>query len=150
SEKAGTTVTITVSQGPTPIPITNYTNQSADVANQALTTAGFKVTETQDFSNTVPAGSVISQTPNTGTGANGDPISLDVSKGPQLFKVPDVTSQLSNPLTWNSIEQATKTLSDAGFKVRIGTRGRFGVVTSQSPTGGSMEPAGTVITINAS
>jgi eukaryotic-like serine/threonine-protein kinase len=150
NEKAGATVTVTVSQGPAPIPITDYTNQSADVANQALTSAGFKVTETQDFSTTVPAGSVISQTPNTGTGAIGDPITLDVSKGPQLFKVPDVTSQLSNPLTWNSIEQATKTLADAGFKVRVGTRGRFGVVTSQSPTGGSMEPAGTVITINAS
>ena len=136
--------------GPAPIPIVNYTNQSADTASQALTTAGFNVTQTQDFSNTVPAGSVISQTPSSGNGTTGEPISLDVSKGPQLFKVPDVTSQLSNPLTWNSIEQATKTLADAGFKVRIGTRGRFGVVTSQTPTGGSMEPAGTVITINAS
>jgi beta-lactam-binding protein with PASTA domain len=151
SEKAGTIVTITVSQGPAPIPITDYTNQSADVASAALKTAGFpNVTETQDFSNTVPAGSVISQTPNSGTGTADQPITLDVSKGPQLFKVPDVTSELSNPLTWNSIDQATKTLTDAGFKVRIGSRGRFGVVTKQSPSGGSMEPAGTVITITAS
>jgi eukaryotic-like serine/threonine-protein kinase len=151
SEKAGTTVTITVSQGPAPIPIVNYTNQSADVATAALKGAGFHVTATQDFSTTVPAGSVISQTPNSGNGATGDPITLDVSKGPQLFKVPDVTSNLNDdPSTWTSIAQATKTLTDAGFKVRVGTRGRFGVVTRQSPSGGSMEPAGTVITINAS
>jgi eukaryotic-like serine/threonine-protein kinase len=150
SEKAGTTVTVTVSEGPAPIPIVDYTNQSAQVATQALTAAGFKVTQTQDFSATVAAGSVISQTPNNGGGTVGESIALDVSKGPQLFKVPDVTSNLSDPQTWNSIVQATKTLVDAGFKVNIGKRGRFGVVTSQSPKGGSMQPAGTVVTINAS
>jgi eukaryotic-like serine/threonine-protein kinase len=151
SEKASTTVTVTVSQGPAPIPIVDYTTQSADVATQALKTAGFNVTTTQDYSTTVPAGSVISQTPNSGAGKLGDPVALDVSKGPQLFKVPDVTSNLSDdPLTWNSIAQATKVLAEAGFKVNIGKRGRFGVVTSQSPKGGDMKPAGTVVTINAS
>jgi serine/threonine protein kinase/beta-lactam-binding protein with PASTA domain len=150
NEKAGATVTVTVSQGPAPIPIVDYTNQSADLATQALKAAGFNVTPTQDYSTTVPAGSVISQTPNNGGGTLGEPIALDVSKGPQLFKVPDVTSNLSDPQTWNSIVQATKTLADAGFKVKVGKHGRFGVVTSQSPKGGSMEPAGTVVTISAS
>jgi serine/threonine protein kinase/beta-lactam-binding protein with PASTA domain len=150
SEKAETTVTVTVSQGPAPIPIVDYTNQPAQAATQLLIAAGFKVTQTQDFSATVAAGSVISQTPNNGGGTLGESIGLDVSKGPQLFKVPDVTSNLSDPQTWNSIVQATKTLVDAGFKVNIGRRGRFGVVTSQSPKGGSMQPAGTVVTIDAS
>jgi beta-lactam-binding protein with PASTA domain/predicted Ser/Thr protein kinase len=151
SEKAGTAVTVTVSLGPAPIAINDYTNQSADVATQALKAAGFNVTATQDYSATVPAGSVISQTPNSGDGTLNEPIAVVVSKGPQLFKVPDVTSNLNDdPTTWTSIAQATKTLEDAGFKVNIGKRGRFGVVTSQSPKGGDMKPAGTVITINAS
>jgi serine/threonine protein kinase/beta-lactam-binding protein with PASTA domain len=143
-------VTVTVSQGPAPIPIVDYTGKAADQATQALTAAGFVVNATQDFSDTVPAGTVISQTPNSGTGKKNDPIAIDVSKGPQLFKVPNVTSDLANPLTWTSIEQATRTLEDAGFKVKVGKRGRFGVVTSQSPKGGSMQPAGTVVTIDAS
>jgi eukaryotic-like serine/threonine-protein kinase len=150
-EKRDAVVTVTISAGPTPIPIVNYEGQPADQATTALTTAGFTVAPpTQDFSTKVPAGSVISQSPNSGTGKLGDPITLDVSKGPQLFKVPDVvTSNLADPATWTSIQQATKELKDAGFQVRVGRSGRFGVVTSQNPKGGSMYPAGTVITINA-
>jgi serine/threonine-protein kinase len=146
----GKSVTVTVSQGPQPIQITNFTGQNAGQATQALTNAGFKVATTQDFSDTVPAGNVISQNPNSGTGVRGDTITLDVSKGPELFKVPDVTSNLADPLSWISISQAEKILTDAGFKVKVGKKGRFGVVTSESPKGGSMQPKGTVITINAS
>jgi beta-lactam-binding protein with PASTA domain/predicted Ser/Thr protein kinase len=150
NEKSGTTVTVTVSMGPQPIPIVDYTNQSADQATEALQTAGFNVVPTQDYSTTVKAGFVISQTPSIGSGKLGDTITLDISKGPQLFKVPDVTSQLNgDPKNWVSIQQATKTLTDAGFKVKVGSSGRFGVVTSQRPKGGSMQPAGTVITIYA-
>ena len=149
-EKAGTLVTATVSLGPQPIPIVDYTNQSGDDAAQALRTAGFDVTTTQDYSTTVKAGLVISQTPTGGSGKLGDPVTLDISKGPQLFKVPDVTSRLSDdPKNWVSIQQATKTLTDAGFKVAVGSSGRFGVVTKESPNGGTMQPAGTVITIYA-
>jgi eukaryotic-like serine/threonine-protein kinase len=149
NEKAGTTVTVTVSLGPEPIPIVDYTNQSGDDATQALRTAGFNVTTTQDYSTTVKAGLVISQTPTGGSGKLGDPVTLDISKGPQLFKVPDVTSNLNDPQSWTSIQQATKTLTNAGFKVAVGSSGRFGVVTKQTPKGGSMEPLGTVITIYA-
>ncbi len=150
NEQAGTTVTVTVSLGPEPIPIVDYTNQPADQATQALSTAGFNVVPTQDYSTTVKAGLVISQSPNLGTGKLGDTVTLDISKGPQLFKVPDVHSNLNgDPKNWISIQQATKTLTDAGFKVKVGSSGRFGVVTSQSPKGGSMQPLGTVITIYA-
>jgi eukaryotic-like serine/threonine-protein kinase len=150
NEKAGTTVTVTVSLGPEPIPIIDYTGQPADQATQALTSAGFNVVPTQDYSTTVKAGLVISQSPHTGSGKLGDTVTLDISKGPQLFKVPDVTSQLAgDPKNWVSIQQATKALTNAGFKVNVGSSGRFGVVTSQSPKGGSMQPLGTVITIYA-
>ena len=146
----GKAVTVTVSQGPQPIPITDYSGQDASAAADALTKAGFQVAQTQDYSDTVPEGSVISQDPNNGNGVRGQTITLDVSKGPELFKVPDVTSNLADPLSWTSISQAEKILTDAGFKVKVGKQGRFGVVTSQDPKGGSMQPKGTVVTINAS
>jgi serine/threonine-protein kinase len=149
NEQAGTMVTVTVSLGPQPIQIVDYTNQPADQATQALKAAGFNVVPTQDYSTTVKAGLVISQTPTGGTGKLGDTVTLDISKGAQLFKVPDVTSNLNDPQSWTSIQQATKTLTDAGFKVAVGSSGRFGVVTRQSPKGGSMQPLGTVITIYA-
>ncbi|HZV25724.1 MAG TPA: Stk1 family PASTA domain-containing Ser/Thr kinase [Acidothermaceae bacterium] len=149
NEKAGTTVTVTVSLGPQPIQIVDYTGQPADQATTALTTAGFNVVPTQDYSTTVKAGSVISQSPNSGTGQLGNTITLDISKGPQLFKVPDVTSNLNDPQSWTSIQQATKTLTDAGFKVKVGASGRFGVVTKETPNHGTMQPLGTVITIYA-
>ena len=149
NEKAGTTVNVTVSLGPEPIPIVDYTNQSGDQAAQALRTAGFNVTTTQDYSTSVKAGLVISQTPTGGSGKLGDPVTLDISKGPQLFKVPDVTSNLNDPQSWTSIQQATKTLTDAGFKVKVGSSGRFGVVTKETPNHGTMQPLGTVITIYA-
>jgi len=149
-EKAGTTVTVTVSLGPEPIPIVDYTNQSGDQATQALKSAGFNVVATQDYSTTVKAGLVISQSPNSGTGKLYDTVTLDISKGPQLFKVPNVSSNLNgDPKNWISIQQATSILTDAGFKVNVGSTGRFGVVTRQTPKGSSMQPLGTVITIYA-
>ncbi len=146
----GKAVTVTVSQGPQPVPITDYTGQDAAAAQAALTQAGFQVATTQDFSDTVPQGKVISQDPSSGNGVKNQTVTLDVSKGPELFKVPDVTSNLADPLSWTSISQAEKTLTDAGFQVKVGKKGRFGVVTSQDPKGGSMKPKGTVVTINAS
>ncbi len=146
----GKAVTVTVSQGPQPIAITDYSGQDAQAAAAALTQAGFQVATKQDFSDTVPNGKVISQDPNSGNGVRGQTVTLDVSKGPELFKVPDVTSNLADPLSWTSISQAEKILTNAGFKVKVGKKGRFGVVTSQDPKGGSMKPKGTVVTINAS
>ena len=143
-------MTVTVSLGPEPIPIVDYTGQPADQATQALKTAGFNVVHDTglqhhgegragDLSITAPAARESSATR----------VTLDISKGAQLFKVPDVTSNLNDPQSWTSIQQATKTLTDAGFKVAVGSSGRFGVVTRQSPKGGSMQPLGTVITIYA-
>jgi beta-lactam-binding protein with PASTA domain/predicted Ser/Thr protein kinase len=149
-EKDGSTITVTVSLGPAPIPIPDFTGKPFDQANTALTAAGFAVpTPKQDFSDTIAAGSVISQTPNSGAGKKNDVITLDVSKGPELFKVPNVTSDLVNPNTWVSIDQAKVILTNAGFNVRVGKSGRFGIVTKQSPAGGSMQPKGTVVTISA-
>jgi serine/threonine-protein kinase len=133
-----TSVIVTISQGPQPIPIVDYTGKTYDEANKALTAAGFKVTETQDFSDTVASGTVISQNPPSGTGKKGDPITLDVSKGQQKFKVPDETGK--------KVTDATKALKAAGFEVKISRLdGGPGRVLQESPTG--QQPKGTVITL---
>jgi serine/threonine-protein kinase len=144
----GKTVTVTVSKGLPPIGITNYQGQDADQAAKALTDAGFKVVTTSDYSDTVKAGQVISQNPSSGTGHKGDTITLDVSKGPQLFKVPDVTSKLNDPSTWVSADQAKTILQNAGFtNVKTIGKDRFHIVTHQDPKAGSMKPKDTLITL---
>ncbi len=151
-EKLNTSVTITVSEGPQPIPIPAVSGQSATTAQQTLQSLGFLVNPTQEYSTTVATGDVISQDPAGGgssAGKKGDTITLSVSKGPQLFAVPNVSSDLANPASWISVSQAEEILQTAGFSAKVGSRGAFGVVTSQRPKAGSMEPKGTVVTISA-
>ena len=143
----GSAVTVTVSKGPQPIDVPDYTGKKADDAEKALKAAGFNVAVNQQFSDTVANGVVISQTPNSGTAFKNATISLNVSKGPELFKVPDVTSTLANPASWITTEQAAKILKDAGFTVKVVKNGRFGIVVKQDPKGGSMQPHGTLVSL---
>jgi eukaryotic-like serine/threonine-protein kinase len=136
----GKAVTVTISKGPQPITINDYTGKPADEAQRALTAAGFKVNVKQDYSDTVPNGTVISQSPNSGTGVKGDTITLDVSKGQQLFPVPDVRGK--------KVKDAEKILKDAGFKWSV-LAAPFGPgdVYDQNPEPGSMKAKGTTITL---
>jgi eukaryotic-like serine/threonine-protein kinase len=136
----GKSVTVTVSKGPQPIPITDYTGKNGDDAEAALKAAGFEVTTTQDYSDTVPKGDVISQSPKTGDGNKGDTITLDVSKGQQLFPVPDVRGKKT--------KDAEKTLDDHGFKWSV-LAAPFGPgdVYDQSPEPNTMKPKGTTVTL---
>jgi len=133
-------VTLTVSKGPQPITITDYTGKNANDAQAALTAAGFKVAVTQDYSDSVAEGVVINQMPNNGTGVKGDTITLDVSKGQQLFKVPDVRGKKT--------KQAEQELDKAGFKWSV-LAAPFGPgdVYDQSPEPGTMKPKGATITL---
>lgn len=88
--KRGTAVDLVVSKGPKPIKITDTTGEDAKDARAALEGAGFVVTTSEQFSDTVREGRVISQTPSSGTGVRGDTITLTVSKGPERVAVPDL------------------------------------------------------------
>lgn len=92
------------------------------------------------FSDEVPAGSVISQDV-TGDALRGDLVNLVVSKGPELFEVPDVFAQ--------QYDDAAATLEGLGFVVErenvLG--GLFGTVHTQSVAPGEMMPRGTVIVL---
>jgi serine/threonine protein kinase len=141
-QKRGAVVTVTVSSGPAPIDITDYTGQPSAQAIAGLKAAGFVVpTPTQDYSSTVPSGSVISQSPKAGTGMRNDPITLVVSKGPAPIKVPDVRGMKT--------KDAQSALEKLGFKVNL-IHAPFGngLVYSQSPAAGTLKPPGTTITLD--
>ena len=90
---AGSPVDVDVSKGPAPIAVPDETGKTRTAALADLKAATFtNVTVTFVFNDTVASGHVVSQTPKP----PGDwrsramPLVLNVSKGPQLFKVPSL------------------------------------------------------------
>jgi len=138
--KRAAPVALVISQGRQPITLTDWTGQPVDLAVATMTKARLKVDATQQsFSDTVPKGSVISQSPATGTLFRGDLVTLVVSKGPELVQVPDVFGQQER--------EARSLLEGLGFKVQIerALGGLFGTVRLQSIPAGTKAPQGTTI-----
>ena len=84
--KPGETVTLTVSSGPAAplVEVPNITGVTDEVAQEMMADYGFiKGEVTEEFSDTIPAGTVISQVAVAGTQlAEGSPIDYTLSKGP--------------------------------------------------------------------
>ena len=142
SVKRDTSVALVLSKGREPIDVVDWTGRSADTAVTSLTNAGLTVDATaQEYSTTVPKGSVIRQDPASGTLFRGGKVTLVVSKGPELVKVPDVERKQE--------DEARAILERAGFKVEVQRflGGAFGTVRLQDPEGGSMAPKGSTVTL---
>jgi len=143
SVRRGTAVALAISKGRQPIQLQDWTGKPADQAVKALTGAKLKVDATkQDFSPTVPKGSVISQSPATGTLFQGDLVTLVGSKGPELVTVPSVFGRQEG--------EATSILEALGFTVKIERpigNALGGLVYSQSVGGGTQAPKGSTITL---
>ena len=150
SPKAGTTlrpgaaVDLFVSRGPRPIHVRDWTGKDADHAEKALTTQGLEVDRsTEEFSDSVEEGRVISQTPTSGTLFRGDTVRLVVSKGPELVEVP-------GGLVASGEDDARKKLEDLGFVVDIEKDPGYiglGYVFHVDPGSGSKVPKGSTITL---
>jgi serine/threonine-protein kinase len=140
SVKRATPVSLVISRGRQPIQLTDWTGKPADQAIAALRDAKLKVDAAKkDWSDTVPKGSVISQSPASGTVFKGDTVTLVVSKGPALVPVPNVVGQQE--------DEARSTLEDLGFRVEVrrALGGFFGTVRLQSIAPGTEAPAGSTI-----
>jgi serine/threonine-protein kinase len=141
--KRDTAVRITVSQGLPPVSVPKLTGVTLDQATTTLKNAKLTIKRGTDaYNQTVPAGSVVSQTPAAGTSVpQGSTVTVVVSKGPPLVPVPSVVGM--------STKEATKVLTKAGFTVNINKvlGGFFDTVRMQNPSGGSQAPMGSAITL---
>jgi len=111
-------------------------------AQQKLEDAGLKVVLAPGkvYSDDVDKDKVALESPDAGARAGtGDSVTITVSKGPQLFEVPDVTGKKEG--------DAKKILQAAGFKVRVIDLFFGGSVFSQDPDGGAQKPKGTTVTL---
>lgn len=140
--RRGDKVNVLVSKGRQPIPVRSYVGEPLSAAKSALKNAGFQVTYTRDWNDTVPVGSVVSQNPSSGNAFRNTTITLTVSKGPDLIAVPNVVGMKKS--------DARTALQNAGFDVfavYIPLAGNY-LVRSQSPVAGEMQKRGSRVTIS--
>ncbi|OIJ68775.1 Stk1 family PASTA domain-containing Ser/Thr kinase [Streptomyces mangrovisoli] len=140
---AGSAIALVVSKG-SPVDVPDVTGEDLSDARADLAEAGLKVkVATGRVNSEFDAGQVAEQTPEADSeAADGDTVTLTISKGPQMIEVPDVVG--------DSVDDAKKALEDAGFKVDEdrGLLGLFGdTVKKQSVAGGETAPKGSTIKI---
>ncbi|MDX2558361.1 Stk1 family PASTA domain-containing Ser/Thr kinase [Streptomyces sp. TX20-6-3] len=135
-------VALVVSKG-SPIDVPDVTGETVADATARLQDEGLKVALAPERINSPEAaGSVAAQSLAEGSrAAEGDTITLTVSKGPRLVEVPDVVGE--------SVDDARTALEDAGFEVEVKKSFPYlgSEVTGQSVNGGSTAPEGSTVTI---
>ena len=147
--KAGTSVrrdsiiNLVISKGPELLVLNSYVGKSGDQALTELTNAGFVVSTTYTYSDSVAIGAVISQTPDAGggTAAKGTKVALIVSQGSESVFVPNVYSFTQ--------ARATVMLQDLDLVVsvkKIGTKA-VKIVTNISPKVGTQVKRGSTVII---
>jgi len=116
--------------------------QDKDAAVKAIQAAGLKADVAKDRINDakVPKGAVASQSPSSGTLTKGGTVSLTISDGPRMVKVPSYIGKQAT--------DARKALEGLGFQVRVNNilGGFFGTVRDQDPVNTDV-PEGSVITL---
>jgi serine/threonine-protein kinase len=143
----GDTVTIVVSLGSRyvtmPDLVTNHV--AVDGAVKQLVSLGIPksaISESQDFSDTVPQGDVISTNPPAGQQADrAGTVALDVSKGPDVVAVPDVRG--------DSVNTAEQVLRQAGLVPAVYGPPGFNTVVDQNPLPGNKLKRGSYVQLVA-
>jgi beta-lactam-binding protein with PASTA domain/serine/threonine protein kinase len=141
SVRWGSTVIIQVSAGPQPVTIPeDLAGKSPAAATSELEALGLKVTEQTQHSATVPNGQVIGSSPAGGqTAHRGDTVVIEVSDGPVMVSVPNVSG--------DSVSRATDVLSAAGLSPEAVYGPPNGSVYTTDPAPGASVPQGTPVAI---
>ena len=143
--KKNSLVSLVISKGIQQMSLTSFVGLSSDQALNELNNLGAKVLSKYEYSDTVPAGNIISQDPDGSAPiAKGATVTITISKGPSSISIPNVKSL--------DLQAATKILENLGFVVNhksIGTR-KNKVVIGVSPKVGSMAKPGSTVTLTLS
>jgi serine/threonine-protein kinase len=140
----GSTVTLYYSGGEGQVAVPKVVGLNEAAAKSLIENAGLIVNEVQQPDDNVQKGTVISQTPTEGTMVDKKTVvTIVVSSGKNQVAVPDVTGQ--------SIQTATNTLTQAGFKVATKPEPSETVpankVITTNPAPGAQVPPGSVVII---
>jgi len=146
----GSAVDVEISKGPQPVAIPKVTGKTQAQATSLLQQAGFKV-KVVAATNAANKGIVFAQNPASGQAQPGTTVTISVSTGVQLVKVPRVIGMYP--------DDAAGVLSAAGLKMKeVSIHGpidsdagnaQIGQVYRQTPKAGSYVPKGTTITVRS-
>lgn len=146
--KENSEIRVIISGGATKIKMPDLVEDDLDTAKTILKSYGLKISSsTEDYSDDIPKGKIIRQTPEKDTDVDEDTeITVVISKGPKIRKntVPSVIGM--------SEEEAKNKIISSGFKVdsvtqKIEDQSQNGIVLGQSVEGGETITAGKTITI---
>lgn len=105
-------VTLVLSKGPMPVNMPNVIGRSKSDAQAAFDDAKLQPTYSEQFSDSAPAGSIISTSIKADTQLHwGDKVDVVVSKGPEMVTIPDVRGK--------NRDDARQILEALGLKVKI-------------------------------
>ena len=145
SVKPGTPVTLVISSGVEKVTVPNVVGSALSNAQNALSSCGLSASVSEQYSDNVAAGVVISQSVAAGSSVNkGSNVGIVVSRGPENAGVPNVIG--------SDRSAAISALQAAGFNVSEGEAQYSdsvpaGCVISQDVAGGSQVKKGTTVTI---
>lgn len=146
--KKNTTITVNLSSGEGEIDVPSVVGLDKDAATEKLKEAGFKVSTEYEYSDDVPEGDVISQTPDGKSKAKkNDTVTIVVSRGTQQVKMISVVGK--------SEQEARDALSAIGVTVSsvssdYSNNVPEGCVISQSISEGTFVNPGTTVTLTIS
>jgi len=136
--RPGAAVSLVVSKGAEQLPVPNVQGKPEAEAKKTVNAAGFTYSTVRVFSDTVPVGVVADQSPSSGTASRGSSITLQVSKGPEVVVVPDVTG--------TNVDAASAQLTALGLTPQvIKPFGIGSTVHAQSPKAGSEVRKGSAV-----
>lgn len=138
----GSKVTLVISKGTELAKVPDTVGKKQADAEAAIKAAGFKVKVTQDFSDTVPTGTVVSQNPDADVSVDaGSTITIVVSKGPGTVTLTDYTSMTE--------ADARAELEGLGLKVNVvyEVSPDVGIVINQDPLPTTKVTKGTTVTL---
>jgi beta-lactam-binding protein with PASTA domain/predicted Ser/Thr protein kinase len=140
----GSTVRVNVSSGPGTATVPSVDGLTRSQARARLRRLGFRIEERRESSDTVPSGKAIRTSPPAKTTLDkGTQVILLISTGVEQVAVPDVTGQ--------QFDQASKELSDRGFKVQRNDQVTDdedpGTVLKQSPGANQKIDKGSTVTV---
>ena len=132
-----------MSKGRRPIRFGDWSGRDAGRAETVLRERGLRVVTGEQFSDSVPEGRVVSQSPSSGPLFRGQRLTLVVSKGPDLVAVPD-------DLVAAGVDAATAAVRAAGLEAETARSESYlglGFVFSVSPGEGQLVPRGSTVTL---
>ncbi|MEA2591393.1 MAG: eukaryotic-like serine/threonine-protein kinase [Actinomycetota bacterium] len=142
----GSTVRLTVSKGQDLRQVPLVEGQPLAAAQQAIRAAGLPGPVVAEDFNPAPKGTVVHQEPPPQAVKPGTPITLKVSKGPEMVGVPAVVSGTAYPAALSTLSAAglsavrQETYNDAAAETVLG----------QAPAAGTSVPKGSAVTLTVS